>query len=109
MLMNRFGKNEIGEKLREMAEDLVELVTAQIKLTRLELIGDVRTLGARVGRMAIFGVLLVIGYVFANAAGAWWLAQLIGLPVALAVFAAANLALGGLGLWRVLRGVQTTK
>src|SRR5687768_2667130 len=100
MAPGRDGKSEIAERLRETAEDLMELVAAQVKLMRLELVGDARSLGLRLVRVAIFLPLAVLGYGFAAAGGAWALGTVIGFGWSFALFGVVHAAVGGWGLYR---------
>jgi hypothetical protein len=109
MASARDGKSEIAERLRATAEDLMELVTAQVKLMRLELVGDARNLGARAVRVAMFLAVAVIGYGFAAAAGAWALGTLIGPGWSFALFGLVHAALGGWGLARTARAFRQVK
>lgn len=84
---------------QDAAEDLVDLVSAQIRLARLELAADLGRGLARVARLALCLPPLVVGYAFAMAAlasvlGAYW-----PRPVALASIAAVQLVPAGLGIW----------
>jgi hypothetical protein len=96
------SKTDIAERIRTTAEDLVELVTAQVKLVRLELLADARELGARLTRVAIFIPVALIGYGFLAAAGVWALGKVIGLTFSLLAVGAAHLAVGA---WGVVRAV----
>jgi uncharacterized membrane protein YqjE len=102
----RDSKGDIADRLRETVEDLVELVTAQLRLTRMELQGDARAVGGRVARLAIYVPLLVLGYGFLAAAGAWALAARIGLPWALAAVGTIHVIAGGWGVARVARSFR---
>ena len=102
-------KTDIAERIRTTAEDLVELVTAQVKLVRLELLGDARELGARLTRVAIYVPIAVIGYGFVAAAAAWALATRIGLVWSLLAIGAVHLAAGTVGLIRAVRAIREVK
>ena len=65
---------------KHAAEDLLDLLAAQIKLARLELSADLREGLKRILRIALFIPPLVIGYAFGMAAIASWLAGHWGLP-----------------------------
>jgi hypothetical protein len=102
-------KTDIAERIRTTAEDLVELVTAQVKLVRLELLADARELGTRLTRIAIYVPIAVIGYGFLIAGGAWALASKIGLVWSLLAVGTLHLGAGVLGLVRALRAVREVK
>jgi uncharacterized membrane protein YqjE len=83
---------------QDAAEDLVDLVSAQIRLARLEVSADLRRGLSRVARIGLFLPPLVVGYAFAMAALAALLGQYWPRPVALATVAALQLVVAGLGL-----------
>jgi hypothetical protein len=95
----------LGDRLRDMAEDLVALVTAQLKLTRLELLGDARTLGARLARIAICAPLLLLGFGFIMTALVVALAPRLGWIGSLLLVAALNIGVGAWGCYRAVRAV----
>ena len=109
MASGRDGKSEIAERLRATAEDLMELVAAQVKLMRLELVADARNLGVRLVRVAIFLPLAVLGYGFAAAAGAWALGTVIGFGWSFGLFGVVHAAVGGWGLFRVAGAFRQVK
>jgi hypothetical protein len=85
---------------KSAAHDLFELVTAQIKLARVELAGDIRLTLTRAGRIAVFIPPVLLSYVFGMAALASWLARYWGLPGALGAVALLNCGIGVGGvLW----------
>jgi hypothetical protein len=109
MPLGRDGKSDIAERLRETAEDLVELVAAQVKLMRLELLGDARILGARLVRLAIFLPLTVLGYSFLVGAGTYLLGTRIGFAWSFAGVGVVHAAIGTWGLVRAARAVRQMK
>jgi hypothetical protein len=109
MPAGRDGRTEIAERLRETAEDLMELVAAQVKLMRLELVGDVRSLGTRLVRVAIFLPLAAVGYAFLVGAGAYALGKRIGFGWSLALIGAVHLAAGAWGLVRATRTLRQVR
>jgi hypothetical protein len=109
MPSGRDGKSEIAERLRDTAEDLMELVAAQVKLMRLELVGDARTLGLRLVRFAIFLPLAVLGYAFAAGAGAYTLGTRIGFGWSFAIFGVVHAAVGARGLVVAVRTLRDVR
>ena len=103
------GKNDIADKLRTTAEDLVELVAARVKLVRLELLADARILGTRLTRLAVFVPLAIVGYGFLAAAGVSALAVHVGLTGALALVGSLNVVVGAWGIWRVVHAVRKVR
>lgn len=101
--------SEIAEKLRETAEDLVELVSKQVKLIRLELHGDARALGTRLARLAVFLPVVIIGYTFLAAAGTFALGQVIGLTASFAIVGGVHAVVGTWGLVRATRAVRSVR
>jgi uncharacterized membrane protein YqjE len=102
-------KRDLADRLRETAEDLVELVGAQLRLTRLELLTDARTLGTRLLRLAAFVPLVLIGYAFVMGAITIALGQFIGFGWALLLVGALNLAVGAWGSLRAVRAVREVR
>jgi hypothetical protein len=103
------SKTDIAERIRTTAEDLVELVTAQVKLVRLELLADARELGARLTRVAIFVPIALIGYGFVAGAAAWALAGRIGLGWSLLSIGVLHLSAGAWGVARAVRAIRDVK
>ena len=95
-----------------MATDTIErlgdLLAAQIKLAHLELSADLRLALKRVARLALFVPPLVVGYAFAMATLASFLATYCGRLVALGSIAGLQLAVGGIGLQRTLAALRRT-
>jgi uncharacterized membrane protein YqjE len=83
---------------QDAAEDLVDLVSAQIRLARLEVSAELRRSVSGVARIGLFLPPLVVGYAFAMAALAALLGELWPRPVALGAVAALQLVVAGLGL-----------
>lgn len=90
------------------AEGLADLFAAQIKLARLELSLDLRLALKRVGRIALFIPPLVVGYAFAMAALASFLATYWGRIAALGSVAALQIAVAGIGLQQTLSALRRT-
>jgi hypothetical protein len=88
--------------------ELADLLAAQIKLAHLELSIDLRLALKRVARLAVFVPPLVVGYAFAMATLASFLATHCGRLVALGSVAGLQLAVGGIGLQRTLAALQRT-
>jgi hypothetical protein len=109
MPMGRDGKSEIAERLRETAEDLMELVAAQVKLMRLELLDDARNLGVRLARVALFLPVAFLGYALLAGAGAYALGTVIGLGWALAAVGTVHAVAGGWGLLHATRTLRQVR
>ena len=92
----------------ETVEDLADLLAAQIKLAHLELSVDLRLAWGRVARIALFIPPIVVGYAFAMAALASFLATYCGRVAALGSIAALQIAIGGIGLQRTLAALRRT-
>ncbi len=91
------------------AEDLLDLVAAQIKLARLELAADLRASITRVVWIALFIPPLVVGYAFGMAAIASWLAGYWGRPAALACIAGLQIVPAGVGILWSLSALKRTQ
>lgn len=92
-----------AEVARNAAEELLDLLTAQIKLARAELSADLSQKLRRALRVALFVLPLLGGYAFAMAALAFRLSELWGRPLGFAAVAALQVAVGGLGILLSLR------
>jgi uncharacterized membrane protein YqjE len=92
------------EVAKSAAEDLVDLLGAQIKLARLELTDDLRHGVRRTAWVVLFALPVVVGYAFGMAALASWLAGYWGRSAALASVAGLQMVGGGAGVaWAVSR------
>jgi hypothetical protein len=109
MRPTRDGKTEIAERLRATAEDLVDLVAAQVKLLRIELLGDARSLSTRLVRVAVFLPLLCIGWAFLAGAGAFALGTVIGFGWSFAVVGLGHAIAGAAGLVVATRALRETR
>ena len=89
----------LTEIVKETASDVVTLVTAEVKLARLELLAGVRHAMGRATWVAIAAVPLVTAYVLAVAALAVWLRTIWGWAGGLAATAVAQAIIGGAVLW----------
>lgn len=92
------GRASLVEVAKNAAEDLLDLLGAQIKLARLELSADLREALKRSIRIALFIPPLVIGYAFGMAAIASWLGGHWGLPAGLASVAGLQIVVAGVGI-----------
>jgi hypothetical protein len=109
MAIIKDGKSDIADRLRATAEDLVDLVTAQVKLVRVELLADARALGVHVTRLVIFIPLLVLGYGFLAGSAAYALAARLGLPLALALIGGLHFLVGIWGVVRASRSIGSVR
>lgn len=108
-MLGRNTTNEIGERIRATAEELVSLVNAQIRLARLELSADAKTLGTRLARMAVFVPLVLLGYAFVMAALVAALRPALGLIGALLLIGGVNLAVGIFGCVRLSGSLRSVR
>ena len=76
------------------------LLATQLKLFRLELIGQDHPALVRVGALLVFGPFLVVGYAFALASVVRYLAIRIGWGVGLLLVGLIHLAIGAWGMRR---------
>lgn len=95
----RLAEPPLLEVVKNTADDLVTLVTAEVKLARLEVAAGLRHAVDRAGWMAAGLTTLLVGYLAAVAALAVWLSHFWGWPGALAVTALSQGILGGSILW----------
>lgn len=99
------GGPSLIEAVKTAAEDMVDLIGAQIHLARAEVVKDVGLVARRSIRLAIFVPVLLGGYGFAMAALAWVISRRLGTGGGLAVVAVGQLLVGGIGL--VITGRRT--
>jgi hypothetical protein len=105
----RLAEPPLLEVVRSTADDLVSLMTAEVKLARLEVAAGLRHAVDRAGWMAAGLTALLVGYLVAVAALATWLSTLWGWPGALAVTALSQGILGGCILWAMPPGITDSK
>jgi hypothetical protein len=98
----------VVQAVTDTAEELADLLAAQIKLAHLELSVDLRLALKRATRIALFIPPLVVGYAFAMAALTSFLATYCGRLAALGSIAALQLAIAGIGLQRTLSALRRT-
>lgn len=89
----------LSEIVKDTATDLVTLVTAEVKLARLELLAGVRHAMGRAAWVAIGAVPLITAYLLGVGALAVWLQTLWGWAGGLAATAVAQAIIGGAVLW----------
>ena len=92
----------------DTVEQLADLLAAQIKLAHLELSVDLRLALKRAARIALCIPPIVVGYAFAMAALASFLAMYCGRLVALGSIGALQIAVGSIGLQRTLAALRRT-
>lgn len=101
MASQQVGNEEregIVSLLRETVDGLRILIADHIKLARIEMVADAKTYGRSVAVLAVAGLVLAIGYVFALIAAALGLARILGAPVAFGAVAALHLVVGGIAV-----------
>lgn len=106
MSTGRDTRNELGDRLRGMADDLVDLVGAQLRLTRLELTSDVRNLGGRLLRLALFVPLLLVGHALLTFALVLSLADQLGMRGALLLVGGLHFVIGICGCTYAARSLR---
>lgn len=92
------GLTSFGDVAKGAAEDLLDLVAAQIQLARLEVSAEVRRTLKRALRLALFLPPLFVGYAFAMAVLASWLGAYWGRLAALGAVAALQIVVAGIGI-----------
>jgi len=102
------GHSSLSDVAKGAAEDLVDLVSAQIRLARLEVSAELRRTLKRVARIALLMPPLVVGYAFGMAALASWLTGMWGRTLALAAVGAVQIVGAGAGiLWSMAALART--
>lgn len=100
------GPGRITHHLRETADNLVELVTAQVRLLRIELFSLTHAVGHGLFNLALFALLLVCGYALLTGALVVALSRSLGLGRALLLVGVANAVVGIAGSLRALRSFR---
>lgn len=103
------ARNSITDVAKGAAEDLLDLLTSQIKLARVELAADARAALMNVARIALFVPVIVVGYAFALAALAGWLAQWLGVVGGIAVVGGLQMVVGILGAVLTARSLRRVR
>jgi uncharacterized membrane protein YqjE len=93
----------VTDLVARLVDGLGHLLAQHVALARIELAEEARGVGRALGTMALFVPLLVVGYAMLCFGVAFALAPWLSLPGAVLLIAAANLIIGGLGVWRVRR------
>lgn len=88
----------LGNEVRDLVDAFSELVTQHVRLAQLELKQDARFVGLRVGVIAIFAPLILVGYCFLCIALALSLRAFIGDAPAFVVVGVFNLLAAGIGI-----------
>ncbi len=84
--------------LRELVDAFSELVAQHVRLARLEVKEDARFIGVRVGVIAAFTPLILVGYGFMCIALALSLRRFVGESWAFMLVGLVNLAASGIGI-----------
>jgi len=103
------GRKSFGDVAKGAAEDLLDLVAAQVQLARLEVTAEVRRTLKRGLRLALFLPPLLVGYAFAMAALASWLGAYWGQLAALGAVAALQIVVAGIGIPLSLAPLRPTR
>lgn len=88
----------LGNEVRDLVDAFSELVTQHVRLAQLELKQDARFVGVRVGVIAIFAPLILVGYCFLCIALALALRAFIGDVLAFVLVGVLNLLVAGVGI-----------
>jgi uncharacterized membrane protein YqjE len=95
--------------LRELVDAFSELVAQHVRLARLEVKEDAKYVGTRVGVIAAFAPLILVGYSFLCIALALTLGNRIGHELAFLSVGVFNLVVSGLGIAVAARQLQKRK
>jgi uncharacterized membrane protein YqjE len=96
----------IAALLRGTADAMGHLFGAHLKLARLELMGDARTVGQRIASILCFAILTTLGYAFLALAAVAALQTTVGWTTAFLVMGALHFILGGVGVAIGLRKLK---
>jgi uncharacterized membrane protein YqjE len=95
--------------LREVVDAFSELVAQHVRLARLELKQDARFVGVRVGVIAAFAPLILVGYCFLCIALAMTLRNFMSVEVAFVLVGVLNLLIAGVGIAVAARQLSSHK
>lgn len=95
--------------LRELVDAFSELVAQHVRLARLEVKEDAKFVGARVGVIAAFAPLLIVGYSLVCIALALWAGNRIGFVLSFLLVGVFNLVVSGIGIGVAARQLQQRK
>lgn len=93
----------LGTQLRELVDAFSELVAQHVRLARMELSADAKFVGIRVGLIAAFAPLILVGYGFLCVALALALRRWMEADLAFLAVGFLNLIIGGVGIAVVAR------
>lgn len=88
----------LGNEVRELVDAFSELVTQHVRLAQLELKQDARFVGLRVGVIAVFAPLILVGYCFLCIALALSLRRFVGDELAFVLVGVLNLVISAIGI-----------
>jgi uncharacterized membrane protein YqjE len=88
----------LSHQLHELVESTNELLSQHVRLAKLELKQDATYVGARVGIIATFAPMLLVGYIFLCGALAYVLAEAWTWPWSLLGVGVLNLLVGATGI-----------
>lgn len=95
--------------LRELVDAFSELVAQHVRLARLEVKEDAKFVGTRVGVIAAFAPLILVGYSFLCIALALALGNRIGHELSFLLVGVFNLVASGVGIAVAARQLQKRK
>ena len=99
----------LGNEVRELVDAFSELVTQHVRLAQLELKQDARFVGLRVGVIAAFAPLILVGYCFLCIALALALRRFVGDELAFVLVGVLNLLIAAIGIAVAGRQLSTHK
>lgn len=99
----------LGTQLRELVDAFSELVAQHVRLARMELSADAKFIGVRVGLIAAFAPLILVGYGFLCVALALALRRWMDADLAFLAVGFLNLIIGGVGIAVVARQLGERK
>jgi uncharacterized membrane protein YqjE len=88
----------LSTQILELVDAFSELVAQHVRLAKMELAEDARFVGARVGLIAAFVPLILVGYGFLCVGLSLALARLMPMELSFVLVGVLNLAIGGVGI-----------
>jgi uncharacterized membrane protein YqjE len=89
----------VTDLVARLVEGFGQLLSQHVALARIEIGEEARTIGISLGKLALFGVFLLLGYAMLCFALAFALAPWLSMAGAVAAVGGLNLVAGGVGLW----------
>lgn len=99
-------EGSVVHAIGQMADGLGRLFTESLHLAQVELKEDVKGIAKDAAKIALFGLVALLGYVLLCFAGAWGLAKLIGPGLGFLAVGGLHLIGGAVGAWLAIKSLS---